>query len=198
MVADLARIASGEGWTVINREAAVTKDNGQTVVTFDARSGDGGAWLEGVDFQNGTIEVLIRGKNVPQRSFVGVAFRGLDDETYDAVYFRPFNFLADNALSRSHHVQYVSHPENTWSRLREEHTGVYENEIQDPPDPDGFFKARIEIDKPEIRVFVNDRTEPCLVVNELSDRIGGRVGLWMGNGSDGSFAELILKPAGLP
>ena len=198
MVADLARIASGEGWTVINRGAAVTKDNGQTVVTFDARSGDGGAWLEGVDFQNGTIEVLIRGKNVPQRSFVGVAFRGLDDETYDAVYFRPFNFLADNALSRSHHVQYVSHPENTWSRLREEHTGVYENEIQDPPDPDGFFKARIEIDKPEIRVFVNDRTEPCLVVNELSDRIGGRVGLWMGNGSDGSFAELILKPAGLP
>ena len=167
-------------------------------MSFDARAGDGAAWLEGVEFENGTIEVLLRGKNVPQRSFVGVAFRGLDGETYDAIYFRPFNFLADNALSRSHHVQYVSHPENTWSRLREEHTGVYENEIQDPPDPDGFFRARIEIDKPEIRVYVNDRAEPCLVVKELSDRTGGRVGLWMGNGSDGSFAELVLKPAGSP
>ena len=70
--------------------------------------------------------------------------------------------------------------------------------IQDPPDPDGFFKARIEIHKPEIRVYVNDRTEPCLVVKELSDRTGGRVGLWMGNGSDGSFAELVLKPARSP
>ena len=198
MIADLTRVVTGEGWTVANRDANLTQEEGRTVVGFDARAGDGAAWLEGVDFENGTIEVLIRGKNVPQRSFVGIAFRGLDDETYDAVYFRPFNFLADNALSRSHHVQYVSHPENTWSRLREEHTGVYENEIVDPPDPDGFFKARIEIDKPEIRVYVNDRPEPCLVVNELSHRTGGRVGLWMGNGSDGSFAELVLKPAGLP
>jgi len=163
-----------------------------------AQTGDGAAWLEGVDFENGTIEVYIRGKNVPQRSFVGIAFRGVDDQTYDAVYFRPFNFPAESPLSRSHHVQYVSHPENTWSRLREEHTGVYENEIPDPPDPDGFFKARIEIMKPEIRVFINDRAEPCLVVNELTDRTGGRVGLWMGNNSDGSFAQLVLTPAGLP
>lgn len=196
LVPDLTRIPGGEGWSLMNRAASVGEEAGREVVSFDARLGDGGAWLEDVDFENGSIEVLIRGKNVPQRSFVGIAFRGVDDETYDAVYFRPFNFQADNALSRSHHVQYVSHPENTWSRLREEHTGVYESEIQDPPDPDGFFKARIEIEKPEIRVFVNDRTEPCLVVEELSDRTGGRVGLWMGNGSDGSFAELVLRPAG--
>ncbi len=195
MVADLSKIATGEGWTVVNREATVALEEGQNVVTFNAQVSAGAAWLDGVDFENGTIEVTIRGKNVPQRSFVGVAFRGLDDETYDAVYFRPFNFLADNALSRSHHVQYISHPVFTWSKLREEHTGVYENEILDPPDPDGFFKARIEIDKPEIRVYVNDRSDPCLVVNELSDRTGGRVGLWMGNGSDGAFASLILTPA---
>jgi len=192
---ELGRIASGEGWTVVNRAATVAQEDGRTVVTFDGRPGDGAAWLEGVYFHDGTIEILIRGKNVPQRSFVGVAFRGVDDETYDAIYFRPFNFFADNDLSRSHHVQYVSHPDYTWSRLRTEHTGVYENEIQDPPDPDAFFKTRIEIRKPEIRVYVNDRTEPCLVVQELSDRIGGKVGLWMGNNSDGSFAELVLRPA---
>jgi len=195
---DLSGIGTGKGWKVVNRSATVVEEGGRTVVTFNAQPGDGAAWLDGVDFENGTIEVLIRGKNVPQRSFVGIAFRGVDDQTYDAVYFRPFNFLAENPLSRSHHVQYVSHPENTWSRLREEHTGVYENEILDPPDPDGFFKARIEIMKPEIRVFVNDRTEPCLVVKELTDRTGGRIGLWMGNTSDGSFAQLALTPAGLP
>lgn len=194
LVADLARIAGGEGWTVVNREATVAREGGRTVVRFDARMGDGAAWLDGVDFENGTIEVLIRGRNVPQQSFVGIAFRGVDNERYDAVYSRPFNFLADNALSRSHHVQYVSHPENSWSKLRAEHTGIFENGVLDPPDPNGFFKARIEIHKPEIRVFVNDGSEPCLVVRELTDRPGGRVGLWMGDGSDGTFAELVLRP----
>jgi hypothetical protein len=196
IVPDLSDIVSGEGWTLFNREASVAMEGDRTVVTFDAPPGDGAAWLVGSEFHNGTIEVLIRGKNNPGRSFVGVAFRGVDDETYDAVYFRPFNFVADNELSRSHMVQYISHPAHTWSRLREEHTGVYENPLPDPPDPDAFFRARIVVEKPVVRVYVGDDTEPCLVVNELTDREGGRVGLWMGNGSDGSFAELVIRPAG--
>jgi hypothetical protein len=195
---DLNGIATSQGWETVNRGATVTFEEGRPIVTFDGRPGAGAAWLKDVEFHNGTIEVLVRGKNVPQRSFLGIAFRGVDDETYDAIYFRPFNFQADNALSRSHHVQYISHPVNTWSKLRQEHTGVYENEIPDPPDPDGFFKARIEINKPEVRVFVNDAADPCLVVNELTDRVGGRIGLWMGNNSDGSFAELVLRPARSP
>ena len=97
--------------------------------------------------------------NRPTRSGVGRgAFRGVDDETYDAVYFRPFNFVADNDLSRSHMVQYISHPQYTWSRLREEHTDEYENPLPRPPDPDEFFKARIVVSKPEIRVYVGDET----------------------------------------
>lgn len=193
---DLGTIAQGEGWTLFNRGPSVAEEGGKTVASFDARAGSGTAWVDGVDFQNGTIEVRIRGKNNPGRSFVGVAFRGVDDETYDAIYFRPFNFLADNDLSRSHSVQYVSHPEFTWARLREEHTDVYENPLLNPPDPDQFFRARIVVEKPEVRVYIGDETEPCLVVDELSDRLGGRVGLWMGNGSDGDFAELVIRKEG--
>jgi hypothetical protein len=193
---DLTGIPGEEGWSLMNRSATASEENGTTVVTFDGRLGDGAAWLDGVDFHDGTIELRIRGKDVRGRSFVGVAFRGVDDETYDAIYFRPFNWMADNELNRSHGVQYISHPVNTWSKLREEHTGEYEAPVPDPPDPAQFFKARIEIAKPVIRVYVNDATEPCLVVDELTDRVGGRVGLWMGNTSDGSFADLVLKPSG--
>lgn len=191
----LSGIPGGVNWSLVNRAASVETEGELTVVTFDGRAGDGAAWLEGLDFHNGTIEVLIRGKNNPGRSFVGVGFRGVDDETYDAVYFRPFNFVADNDLNRSHMVQYISHPEYTWSRLREEHTDVYENPLPYPPDPDDFFRARIVVEKPKVSVYVGDDLEPCLVVNELTDRTGGRVGLWMGNGSDGSFAELVIRPA---
>jgi hypothetical protein len=193
---DLSGIPEEDGWTLFNRGASLETESDRAVVVFDARQESGGAWLDGVEFHNGTIEVLIRGKNSPGQSFVGVAFRGVDDDTYDAVYFRPFNFVADNDLNRSHMVQYISHPAYTWSRLREEHTDVYENSLPDPPDPDAFFKARIVVEKPEVRVYVGEETEPCLVVNELSDRTGGRLGLWMGNGSDGSFAELVIRPGG--
>jgi hypothetical protein len=185
-----------EGWTLFNRVASVAKEGDRTVVTFDGRPGDGAAWLNGLDFQNGTIELLIRGRNSPGRRFVGLAFRGVDDETYDAVYFRPFNFVADNELSRSHMVQYISHPTYTWSKLREEHTGKYESTLPDPPDPDRFFRARIVVRKPRVEVFVNDDNKPCLVIDELTDRDCGRIGLWMGNNSDGSFAEMVVRPEG--
>jgi hypothetical protein len=79
---------------------------------------------------------------------------------------------------------------------REEWTAVYENPLAHPPDPYEFFKARIVISKPEIRVYLGEDTEPCLVVEELTNRRGGRVGLWMGNGSDGSFAELVIRGVG--
>ena len=191
---DLSKIVSGEGWRVVNRSASLEDRRGGAAVVFDEQEGGGAAWLQDFEFENGTIEIMIRGKNVLQHSFVGVAFRGQDDEHYDAVYFRPFNFRADNDLSRSHHVQYVSHPENTWFVLRRDHTGVFENEIESPPNPDRFFKARIEIHKPEVRVYVGNDDEPSLVVQELTDRVGGKIGLWVGSGSDGSFAELVIRP----
>jgi hypothetical protein len=197
IVPDPADIPAEQGgWTLFNRGASVDTEGDRTVVTFDGRPGDGAAWLNGLDFRNGTIELLIRGSNTPNRSFVGVAFQGVDDETYDAVYFRPFNFVADNELSRSHMVQYISHPEYTWSKLREEHPGEYENPLPSPPDPDQFFRARIVVKRPQVSVYVNGDTEPCLVVNELSHREGGRIGLWMGNNSDGAFAEMVISPEG--
>jgi hypothetical protein len=193
---DLSGVAAENGWTLVNRSATVETEGGRVVATLVAQPGDGVAWLDGVAVDNGTIEVLLRGKNAPGRSFVGIAFRGLDEETFDAVYFRPFNFVADNEAGRSHMVQYISHPDNPWYRLRQQHTGVYENAIATPPDPDAFFRVRIVIAKPEVRVYVGDAAEPSLVVNELTDRTGGRIGLWTGENSDGSFAELVIRPAG--
>lgn len=189
---NLADIASGDGWTLANRSAVVEAQGDRAIITFDARQGSGAAWLNDVEFDTGTIELLIRGKNNPGRSFVGVAFRGVDEDTYDAIYFRPFNFVGDNDLSRSHMVQYVSHPEHPWSQLRQDHPGVYENSLLNPPDPDDFFRARIVVTDREIRVYVNDDAEPSLAVTQLTNRRGGRIGLWMGNGSDGSFADLVL------
>ena len=189
---DLTKIISGDGWRVVNREPEIVTERGQTCVHFKSNNQQGGiAWIENFEFTNGIIEVDIKGKNVKGGSFVGVAFRGLNDSTYDAIYFRPFNFSNRDG----HSVQYISHPQYTWFKLRKEHPGQYENSIIPLPDPDKFFHVKIVVNKPKVKVFVNNIKEPSLVVDELSDRTGGKIGLWMDFTSDGTFANLKIIPA---
>jgi len=56
----------------------------------------------------------VRGKDLFQQSFVGLAFHGKDDNTYEAVYLRPFNVRSDDPVRRDHAVQYMSVPDFDW------------------------------------------------------------------------------------
>lgn len=192
MMPDLVKLANEENWEISNREVTLVEDGEDATVFFNAQPGDGIAWLEGFEFTNGTIEVDIKGKDIPGSSFVGIAFRGVDDNTYDAVYFRPFNFHAQDPVRRGHAVQYISHPTYTWFKLREEHPEEYENPVNSIADPDAFFHAKLVIEKRTVEVFVNNSDTPYLVVDELSDRTGGWIGLWVGNNSDGTFSRLRI------
>lgn len=189
---DLAGVAEEDGWRLVNRGASTLELSSGVGAMLDARSGSGVAWVEGLDFGYGTIDVSIRGKDVQGQSFVGIAFWGRDDETYDGIYFRPFNFYGEEQIRRDHSVQYISHPDYTWSVLRSEHPGVYESALASPPDPNDFFGARIVLEESEIRVYLEGEDVPALTVTPLSDRRSGQIGLWVGNGSDGAWADLVL------
>lgn len=192
---DLSRLAKDEGWSIRNRSASIIEEPGRKFVRLDEQPGSGFAWLGGFELADGTIEFDVRGKDVPQRSFVGISFRGVDDKTYDAVYFRPFNFRSEDAARRGHSVQYISEPAFTWQRLRSERPGSCENSIANAPDPNGWFHVRLVIRRPKVSVFVNDSEQPSLAVDELSERKSGLVGLWVGNNSSGDFSNLRIIPA---
>ncbi len=180
---------------VFNRAVTAVEEDGHKGIRLDQKLGDGIVWFEGAQLTNGVIEVDLKGKNEFQRSFLGVVFRGVDEKTFDAIYFRPFNFLAIDPARRVHAVQYVSHPEFTWMRLRKERPDVFEKAVSPVPDPERWFHARIVVQKPKVSVYVNGASEPSLVVDELSNRTGGWVGLFVGNGSGGAFANLEIRPA---
>src|SRR5688500_8462296 len=80
----------------------------------------------GADFSSGTIELEVAGLPAPgagegARGFVGGAFRVQPDvRTYDAFYLRPTNGRAEDQERRNHATQYISHPDWTWSRMRQE------------------------------------------------------------------------------
>src|SRR5258708_2349745 len=118
-----------------NRSVSSLSDGTKKGLRLSEHAGDGVAYLRGVEFGDGTIEFDVRGKDVQGQSFVGVAFHGVDSTTYDAIYFRPFNFRTPDPARHSHAVQYISHPTYTWQRLRTERPGVFEQPVSPAPYP---------------------------------------------------------------
>lgn len=189
---DFGKLSREKKLTTYNRHVKVENEN---TLKLDTGPGEGLAWLSDVTFSTGTIDIELKGKDVLQESFLGVAFHGLNDSTYDAVYFRPFNFRSTDPVRKIHAVQYVSHPRYTWKRLRDERNGVYEKGLISPPDPNAWFHARIVVTQESVQVFVNDDKTPSLTVDILNERMTGKLGLWVGNGSDGEFRNMVLTPA---
>jgi hypothetical protein len=138
----------------------------------------------------------MRGKDEFQKSFLGVAFHGVDTVTQDIIYFRPFNFRADDPIRKIHAIQYVSQPEFPWDTLRARFPGVYEKGIKPPPPATSWFHAHIVVGEKDIKVYVNGASTPSLTVNKLNNRKKGLIGLWNGAyGFDGDFANLKIMKA---
>src|SRR5215475_11733155 len=89
-----------KGFQVFNRSLSSFSDGAKKGVRFSEVPGDGVAYLTDITFANGTIEFDVKGKDVFQQSFVGVAFHGVDGATFDVIYFRPFNFRPEDAARR--------------------------------------------------------------------------------------------------
>jgi hypothetical protein len=192
---DLAALADAKRLQLFNRTAERLTDGTKRGVRLSEAQGDGIAYLPNVEFGDGTIECDLRGKDVLQQSFLGIAFHGVDSATYDAVYFRPFNFRAEDPVRRRHAVQYHSNPNFGWQRLRTEHPDEYEKAVNPVPDPNRWFHMRLVVASPTISMFVDDGKAPSLVVKQLSNRRKGLVGLWVGNSSAGEFANLAIVQA---
>ena len=176
---DLYKLLKREKLSIINREAKVIDSLSNSYIKLSENKSEGIVWLPIKDFKNGTIKIEMRGKNVFQKSFIGIAFHGQDDKTYDAVYCRPFNFIAKDSIRRVHAIQYVSHPIYTWKKLRDKKNAQYEKEIINPPNPNGWLTMTILVDDKKIKAFINDAKKPSLEIEKLSDNQNGKIGIFL-------------------
>ena len=187
-----ADIFQSQKITAVNRTISLYGEQ-KDGIEMNAENSDGLGIFEDLEFEKGIIEIDLLGENNPGKSFIGVAFNIMNDQTYEAIYFRPFNFVAEEQIRRDHMVQYIFHPEFTWRKLREERTGEFENEITTPPNPDDWFKAIIHVKDKIVEVYINDNPEPVLIVNRLTSIKSNKMGVWTGYGSSGRFKNLIIK-----
>lgn len=190
---DLSALIKANKISAVNRSVTqISIGPKKNVLHLDAKTNAGIAWLNDIRFSDGIIEFDLKGKNVLQQSFVGFAFHGSNDSTYDAVYFRPFNFKSTETERRNHSVQYISLPKFDWPVLRKEHQNQYEKPIDPSPEPEEWLHVKIAIDGADVKVFVNNNTQPSLVVKKLGNNTKGKLGFWVGNESDGDFSGLKI------
>ena len=191
---DLAERLSAGKLKAVNREVSALKDRGDAVHVSE-KADPGIVWVDGVDFAEGAIEVDVRGRDLLQRSFVGIAFHGKDDRTYESVYVRPFNFRATDPERHKHAVQYMTVPDYDWPRLRQEFADEFENPVHPGINPTDWIPLRVVVRGGRIRVVVGLVANVTLDVRKLGTLERGMVGLWTGNNSDGDFANLRITPA---
>jgi hypothetical protein len=177
---------------VYNRDLTLIDEESYKGIRLSKAFGEGIAWLKGVELSNGTIEFDVRGEDVKQHSFVGIAFHGQNDSIFDAVYLRPFHFKAQDTILRKRAIQYISLPTYTWRKLREQSPGKYENSIHPAPDPDGWVHMRLVIKDSVITVYINGNQEPSLVAEKVTPVHTGSVGFYVADTSGGDFANIVV------
>lgn len=154
------------------------------------------------EFGNGTIDVELAGQPAAgaaggARGFVGIAFRVQDDlDTYECIYLRPTNGRADDQERRNHSVQYVSHPDYPWYRLRRETPSRYESYVD--LQPGAWTQVKIVVSGASARLFVHGNEQPTLIVNDLklgADAVGA-VALWIEGSTVAHFRDLTITTDG--
>lgn len=192
-------LVQGEPWQISHASAESLALDGKRAIRLTAEGDSangivGLALAVGSHFETGTIDIDLKGRNIRQRSFLGVAFNVIDEKTFEAIYFRPFNFKADEPM-RGRAVQYIAWPVNTWEHLRKNAPTQFEKPVNPVPDPDAWFHATIEVTELQVRVFVNGAKEPSLVTRRL--HVGGDkrpLGLFV-DSAEGLYANLKVTPS---
>jgi Domain of Unknown Function (DUF1080) len=197
---------SVHGLDAVNGKAEITTYRGRPSVHLvplpDHQNSDEAmlAILTERNFKDGTIEVEVAGTrradSAPdERGFIGVAFRVQPEGSkFEYFYLRPLNGRADDQLRRNHSVQYSSHPEFPWNRLRTENPGQYESYVD--LEPGVWTKMKIVVLGTKASLYVNDAPQPCLIVNDLKlGETHGQIALWSHTSTDGYFSNLTVREA---
>jgi hypothetical protein len=193
---------SAEGLELINVNAVEVEHNGKEGIQITAAEGkinvETLVIIPEILFEDGTIEVELTGEPAPNadpqmRGFVGIAFR-VDQSnysSYECFYLRPTNARTDNQLRRNHSVQYVSHPEFPWYKLRNDYPGLYESYVD--LEPGVWTKLKIEVAGRVAKLYLHDAEQPCLIVNDLKHgELEGKIALWLHTSTLARYRNLIV------
>jgi hypothetical protein len=193
-LASVTNQGSGEKWILVNRAASIVEYRNEQAVMFDSRSGKGLAWLEGLRFSTGKIDLNIAA--TPQDA--GIAFHIQNEREFEAVCFHIGDEARDESESQRVVVRYLSTYAGRNLRREAQFDLPYSRSGE-------WFKARLSISKEVVAVFINGANLPTLSVRASEDPeaygsaggsaggfASGFIGLWIGPGSSALVTDFRI------
>lgn len=173
---------SDERWILANRAASGVEYRNQQAVMFDSRSGKGLAWVEGLRFSVGKIDLNI----AAVKQDVGIAFHVRNEREFEAVCFYIEDEARGEGASQRVVIQYLS----TYQGRSLSHEAQFDLPYSQSGE---WFKARIAVSKEVVAVFISGDNLPTLSV-DTSERgeFYGSVGVWIGPGSSALVADFRI------
>lgn len=154
------------------------------------------AW-EGGLFHNGTIEVRLRSRLLPDapayaRGFVGIVYRAAEDDSeFECFYVRPANGrTCTDPVRRAHGCQYFSYPGYTFSYFRE--FGITQYEAPVDVALDEWFTLKAVIHDERASFYLNGNPAPVLTVPVQKHGKGrpGALGIYVDVGTEAFVSDL--------
>ncbi len=163
-----APVAAGEGEIIDFDSSQWVMVNGRVVDHLGRRSLVGSAYLDGVEFQDGVIEVDIAASW--ERSYPGINFRIQSPQDYERFYIRPHTMkFFESALQYTPSINGIS----GWQLYSGDgFTGPCEIPY------DEWVHIRLEVKGTQARVFIGEGDGPDLQIHDLKNGVSsGTIGL---------------------
>ena len=183
---------SAENFT-LNGEKVLRVVKTEKLMDFDT---DSIAKLKDSDFHNGTIEVKMLSRLLPDapefaRGFIGIAFRiAADNSAFESFYIRPTNSNTSDIVRRAHGCQYFSFPKYTFAYFRENNISDYENPISNGLNE--WINLKAVINDAHADFYLNDVL--TLTVEDLKrgENSRGAVGFFVDIGTEAFYKNLNI------
>ena len=154
------------------------------------------AKLKNSDFHNGTIEVKMLSRLLPDapdfaRGFIGIAFRiNADNSAFESFYIRPTNSNTSDPVRKAHGCQYFSFPKYTFAYFRENNITKYENQISQGLNEWVNLKAVINDARADF--YLNDVLTLTVEDLKLGKDSRGAVGFFVDIGTEAFYKDLKI------
>ena len=166
-----------------NDEKVLRVVKAEKIMEFDENTY---AKLKDVNFHNGTIEVKMLSRLLPDapdfaRGFIGIAYRINEDDTkFESFYVRPTNGRqCDDPVRKAHGCQYFSYPKYTFAYFRENNITKYEAPVD--IDLNEWIQLKAVIQDNTAQFYINDMDKSILVVDNMKhgSDLKGSVGFFV-------------------
>ena len=155
------------------------------------------AKLKNSDFHNGTIEVEMLSRLLPDapdfaRGFIGIAFRiNENNSAFESFYIRPTNSNTSDAVRKAHGCQYFSYPKYTFEYFRKNNITHYEAPISHGLNE--WVKLKAVIENARADFYLNGVLTLTVKDLKCGENARGAVGFFVDIGNEAFFKNLNIR-----